>query len=336
MGEKILAVLGSPYQLGDIEYRSTASVGATVFRGHQASIDELLKQADLAMYKSKESGRNAVCFFDPDMQTVVVERAALEAGLRNAIEDNQFLLHYQAQVDGTRDHRRRGAGALAASAARHRAAGRFHSAGRRNRLILALGSWVLEAACAQLARWATRPDMAHLTIAVNVSVQQFREPDFVEKVLAIIGRTGARPGQVETGTDGKRAGGQRAGHHREDECAQSEWRRLRARRFRHRLFVAVLSEAAAIGSVEDRPLLCARRSGRSQRCRDCQSHRGARAQPRFGVIAEGVETEAQRDFLAAAGCHAYQGYYFCRPLPIEGFEEFAALGRMKQEAARAY
>lgn len=322
LGEKILAVLGTPYQLGDIEYRSTASIGATVFSGHQASMDELLKQADLAMYKSKEKGRNAVCFFDPDMQTVVIERAALEAGLRNAIEENQFLLHYQAQIDGARvtgvealvrwQHPQRGIVPPAD----------FIPLAEETGLILALGSWVLEAACTQLTLWATRPDMAHLTIAVNVSIQQFREPDFVDKVLTIICRTGARADRLKLElTESVLV-----------DNVQDIIQKMGALKARGVVFAL---DDFGIGYSS---LSYLKRLPLDQLKIDRSFVRDVLVDPNdaviaraivalaqslgLGVLAEGVETEAQRDFLAAAGCHAYQGYYFCRPLPIEGFETF--------------
>jgi diguanylate cyclase (GGDEF)-like protein/PAS domain S-box-containing protein len=324
--EKILAMLGSPYQLGEIEYRSTASIGATVFRGHQASMDELLKQADLAMYKSKERGRNAVRFFDPDMQTVVVERAALEAGLRNAIEDNQFLLHYQAQIDGTRV-----TGAEALVRWQHPERGTvppadFIGLAEETGLILALGSWVLETACAQLARWAKRPDMADLTIAVNVSVQQFREPDFVDKIFAIISRTGARPDRLKLElTESVLV-----------DNVQDVIQKMSA-----------LKAKGVVFSLDDfgigySSLSYLKRLPLDQLKIDRSFVRDVLIDPNdaviartivalahslgLGVIAEGVETEAQRDFLAAAGCHAYQGFYFCRPVPIDDFE--AVLSRL--------
>ncbi|MEZ0600977.1 EAL domain-containing protein [Paraburkholderia sp. IW21] len=326
-GEKILAVLGMPYQLGDIEYRSTASIGATVFMGQQASIDELMKQADLAMYKSKEKGRNAVCFFDPDMQTVVVERAALEADLRNAIEENQFLLHYQAQVDGARitgvealvrwQHPRRGIVPPAD----------FIPLAEETGLILALGGWVLEAACTQLGRWATRPDTAHLTIAVNVSVQQFREPDFVDKVLTTINQTGARADRLKLELT-------------ESVLVDNVQDIIQK--------MGELKARGVVFSLDDfgigySSLSYLKRLPLDQLKIDRSFVRDVLIDPNdaviakaivtlaqslgLGVIAEGVETAAQRDFLAAAGCHAYQGYYFCRPLPIEGFE--ALLSRIE-------
>ncbi|SDI25087.1 bifunctional diguanylate cyclase/phosphodiesterase [Paraburkholderia phenazinium] len=320
VGEKILAVLGSPYQLGQIEYRSSASIGATVFKGHQASMDELLKQADLAMYKSKERGRNAVRFFDPDMQTVVVQRAALEAGLRDAIAGRQFLLHYQAQVDGARitgaealvrwQHPRRGIVPPA----------EFIPLAEETGLILALGSWVLEAACAQLAQWAKRPDMAHLTIAVNVSVQQFREADFVDRVLSVIGRTGARPDRLKLElTESVLV-----------DNVQDIIQKMGALKAKGIVFAL---DDFGIGYSS---LSYLKRLPLDQLKIDRSFVRDVLVDPNdaviaktivalaqslgLGVIAEGVETEAQRDFLAAVGCYAYQGYYFCRPLAVEDFE----------------
>jgi diguanylate cyclase (GGDEF)-like protein/PAS domain S-box-containing protein len=323
MAEKILAILGRPYQLGEIEYRSTASIGATVFRGHQASMDELLKQADLAMYKSKDRGRNAVHFFDPDMQTAVVERAALEAGLRSAIEDDQFLLHYQAQIDGNRI-----TGVEALVRWQHPTRGivppaEFIALAEETGLILALGSWVLEAACVQLARWATRADMADLTIAVNVSVQQFREPDFVGKVLTIIRRTGARPDRLKLElTESVLV-----------DNVQDIIEKMSALKAKGVVFAL---DDFGVGYSS---LSYLKRLPLDQLKIDRSFVRDVLIDPNdaviaktivalahslgLGVIAEGVETEAQRDFLAAAGCYAYQGYYFCRPLPVEGFEAMA-------------
>jgi len=336
VGEKILAVLGKLYQLDEIDYRSTASIGATVFSGYQTPIDELLKQADLAMYKSKELGRNALCFFGPAMQTVVVERAELEAGLRKAIESNQFLLHYQAQViDGDRV-----LGAEALVRWQHPQRGLVSPAdfihlAEETGLILALGNWVLENACAQLALWAIRPDMAHLTIAVNVSAQQFREPDFVDKVLTVISRTGANPNRLKLELT-------------ESVLVDNVQDIIEK--------MVALKARGVVFSLDDfgigySSLSYLKRLPLDQLKIDQSFVRDVLVDPNdaaiartivalakslgLGVIAEGVETEAQRDFLASAGCHAYQGFYFCRPLPIEDFEEFAGRGRSRSKVARA-
>jgi diguanylate cyclase (GGDEF)-like protein/PAS domain S-box-containing protein len=337
LGDTILAVLGKPYQLMDLEYRTTASIGATVFRGHQASMDELLKQADLAMYKSKEIGRNALCFFDPDMQTAVVERAALEAGLRSAIEEDQFLLHYQAQIDGSRVT---GVEALVRWAHPERGLvppSEFIPLAEETGLILPLGYRVLEAACAQLARWATLPGLAHLTIAVNVSAQQLREPDFVEKVLAAVRRAGARPDRLKLElTESVLV-----------DNVQDIIEKMHVLKAQGVVF-ALDDFGIGYSSLSYLKLLPL-----DQLKIDRSFVRDVLVDPNdaaiartivalaqslgLGVIAEGVETEAQRDFLAAAGCHAYQGFYFCRPLPVDAFESFAIAlepGRLAVVVAR--
>ena len=323
VGEKIIATLNQTYQLKDVAYHSTPSIGATLFRSQQNAIDDLLKQADLAMYKSKEAGRNALRFFDPDMERVVMKRAALENDLREAVAERQFLLHYQPQLAG---------GQLTGSEAlvrwRHPRRGRVSPAefiplAEETGLILPLGHWVLETACIQLAAWAARPEMAHLTVAVNVSAHQFRQPDFVAQVLAVLKDTGANPQRLKL------------------ELTES-------------LLVANVEEiiekmfalkAKGVGfSLDDfgtgySSLAYLKRLPLDQLKIDQSFVRDVLSDPNdaaiartiialaqslgLGVIAEGVETEAQRDFLAKSGCHAYQGYFFSRPLPLEGFEEFA-------------
>jgi len=323
VGEKILAVLNQTYLLGDIDYRSTASIGATLFRGHETSIEDLLKQADLAMYRSKETGRNGLHFFDPAMQTVVVERVALETGLRKAIEGNQLLLHYQAQVGGTG----RVTGAEALVRWQHPERGMVSPAdfiplAEETGLILPLGQWVLETACTQLAQWAIRPEMAHLTVAVNVSAQEFRDPDFVLKVVAILNQTGANPNRLKL------------------ELTES----LLVDNVEDVIETMFALKARGVGfSLDDfgtgySSLSYLKRLPLDQLKIDQSFVRDILIDPNdaaiartivalaqslgLGVIAEGVETETQLAFLASSGCHAFQGYFFSRPLPVEGFEEF--------------
>ncbi|WP_211453183.1 bifunctional diguanylate cyclase/phosphodiesterase [Collimonas antrihumi] len=324
VGEKILAVLSGGYQLDDIEYRCTASIGATLFRGHQTSIDELLKQADLAMYKAKETGRNALRFFDPAMQTVVLARATLEVGLRKAIEDKQFLLHYQAQVvDGGRV-----TGVEALVRWQHPQRGivfpaDFIPMAEETGLILPLGNWVLETACSQLAAWATRPEMTHLTVAVNISAQQFREPDFVDKVLAVISQTGANPSRLKLElTESLLV------DNMQDIIQKMVALKINGVFFSLDDFGTGYSSLAYLKRLPLDQLKIDHSFVRDILfdANDAAIARTILALAKslgLEVIAEGVETMAQRDFLASAGCHAYQGNYFCRPLPIEGFEEFA-------------
>ena len=320
LGETILSVLGSPYRLGEIDYRSTASLGATVFKGYQASTDDLMKQADLAMYKSKERGRNAVRLFDPDMQTVVMERATLEAALREAIESEQFRLHYQMQIDGDRV-----TGVEALVRWQHPERGLvfpadFIPVAEDTGLIVELGSWVLYAACTQLARWAARPDTAHLTIAVNVSVQQIHQPDFVDNVLATIHRTGARPDRLKLElTESVLV------NNVQDIIEKMEALKAKGIVFALDDFGIGYSSLSYLKRLPLDQLKIDRSFVRDVLVdpNDAVIARTIVALAHslgLGVIAEGVETEAQRAFLASAGCYAYQGYLFCRPVPVEDFE----------------
>lgn len=324
IGGKILAALNSTYQLNGTAYRSTASIGATLFKGHLASVDDLMKQADLAMYKSKQTGRNAMHFFDPVMQTLLIERAAMEASLRRAIEGHQLLLHYQAQVVDTG----RVTGVEALVRWQHPELGmvspvEFIPLAEETGLILPLGQWVLTTACTQLASWATQPDMAHLTVAVNVSAKEFCEPDFVFKVLTILSQTGADPKKLKL------------------ELTES----LLVNKIEDVIEKMFALRAKGVGfSLDDfgtgySSLAYLKRMPLDQLKIDQSFVRDVLVDPNdaaiartvvalahslgLGVIAEGVETEAQRVFLASSGCHAYQGYLFSRPLPVDAFEAFA-------------
>ncbi|MHB1175041.1 MAG: bifunctional diguanylate cyclase/phosphodiesterase [Sulfuriferula sp.] len=322
--EKIRSALNQTYQLNSLVYHITPSIGASLFRGHLVSIDDLVKQADLAMYKSKESGRNAIHFFDPAMQASVVARANLETDLRRAIEENQFLLHYQAQVVGAG----RVTGAEALVRWQHPQRGlvspaEFIPLAEETRLILPLGLWVLETACTQLAVWAGQPRMADLTLAVNVSAHQFRQADFVDQVLSTLKNTGANPHRLKL------------------ELTES----LLVDNVQDIIEKMFALKAKGVGfSLDDfgtgySSLSYLKRMPLDHLKIDQSFVRDVLSDPNdaaiartivalaqnlgLGVIAEGVETEAQQEFLASAGCHAYQGYFFSRPLPIDDFEEFA-------------
>jgi EAL domain-containing protein (putative c-di-GMP-specific phosphodiesterase class I) len=244
--------------------------------------------------------------------------------LRTAIEGNQLLLHYQAQVDAAG----RVTGAEALVRWRHPERGmvspaEFIPLAEETGLILPLGQWVLETACAQLALWAIRPEMAHLTVAVNVSAQEFRDPDFVLKVVAILNQTRANPNRLKL------------------ELTES----LLVDNVKDVIETMVALKARGVGfSLDDfgtgySSLSYLKRLPLDQLKIDQSFVRDILIDPNdaaiartivalaqslgLGVIAEGVETETQRAFLASAGCQAYQGYFFSRPLPVEGFEEFA-------------
>lgn len=323
VGEKILAALNQTYQLNEAAYRSTPSIGATLFIGHRSESEVVLKQADLAMYKSKEAGRNALRFFDPVMETAVMKRATLERELHEAIAEKQLLLHYQAQMTGDKI-----TGAEALVRWQHPQRGlvspaEFIPLAEETGLILPLGRGVMEMACRQLALWAARPAMAHLTIAVNVSAHQFHQADFVDQVLAVLKKTGAEPQRLKL------------------ELTES----LLVSNVEEVIKKMLLLKAKGVSfSLDDfgtgySSLSYLKRLPLDQLKIDQSFVRDVLSDPNdaviakaivalarslgLGVIAEGVETEAQRDFLTSSGCHALQGYYFSRPLALEGFEEYA-------------
>jgi diguanylate cyclase (GGDEF)-like protein/PAS domain S-box-containing protein len=322
VAEKILATLNRIYRFGHVVHQSTASIGVTLFKGSSLSIDDLLKQADLTMYKAKEGGRNTVRFFDPTMETAIQERMALENDLRRALDTQQFLLHYQAQVaDGGRIK-----GAEVLVRWRHprlgmMSPGDFIPLAEDTGLIVPLGQWVLETACGQLALWANHPETAQLTLAVNVSARQFSQPDFVEQVLATLERTGANPERLRLElTESLLA------DNLQDIAGKMFALKDRGVRFSLDDFGTGYSSLSYLKRL---PLYQLKIDQSFVRDVLVDANDAAIARTivalaqslGLGVIAEGVETEEQRNFLARSGCHAYQGYLFSKPLPLDGFME---------------
>ena len=324
VGEKILGLLNQNYQLAGYVHHSTPSIGITLFGECEEGIEEPLKRADLAMYQAKAAGRNTLRFFDPQMQAVVSARAALEAGLRDALAGDQLQLYYQPQVTGESEmtgvealvrwlHPQRGMVSPA----------EFIPLAEDTGLILPLGHWVLETACRQLASWAGRPEMAHLTVAVNVSPRQFHQVDFVDQVLTLLERTGAKPQRLKLElTESLLVA------NIEDVIAKMTALK--------RVGVGFSLDDFGTGysSLSHLKLLPLDQLKIDQGfVRDILTDPNDAAIARMvvalgdslglAVIAEGVETEAQREFLADQGCYAYQGYLFSRPLPIAEFESLA-------------
>jgi diguanylate cyclase (GGDEF)-like protein/PAS domain S-box-containing protein len=322
VGEKILAAIDQPCLLGDHECLTTASIGIAVFGDGQDSTNGILQQAEIALYQAKSAGRNTLRFFSPALQAAVSARATLEEDLRQGIKAKQFVLYYQPQVE-----RGRMTGAEALIRWEHPRRGMvmpndFIPLAEESRLILPLGDWVLEAACAQIALWAGHKETAHLSVAVNISALQFRQPEFVEHVLATLSRTGANVDNlrleltesmlVENFEDiiikmnELRSHGVRfslddfgTGY-----SSLTYLKRLPLDRLKiDRSFVHDMMVDATSGAIAQTILSLGRAMG-------------------ISVIAEGVETEEQRGYLAALGCHSFQGYLFSRPLPLAKFEAF--------------
>jgi len=322
---KIQKALREPYQMADEGYGGTASIGVTLLNGQkQEEIDSLMEQAELAMYEAKNAGRNAVRFFDRQMQDQVRKRVAMEAGLRQAVPNQELVLFYQPQVV-------QGQGLVGVEALlrwRHPEHGlvpphEFIPLAEETGLILPIGKWVLQTACAQLVQWAEQPACAGLTIAVNVSALQFHQDDFVQQVQDVLQATGAKPQYLKL------------------ELTET-------------LLVAnvdsIISKMNALKAVgvsfsmDDfgtgySSLSFLKRLPLDQLKIDQSFVRGILTDANdaaiarmvvalsqsmgLSVIAEGVESEAQRQALADMGCTSYQGYLFGKPQPIETFDATA-------------
>ena len=334
VGEKIIAALNVPYRLAGHEFHSTPSIGLTLFSGHEVALDELLKQADLAMYQAKNAGRNGLRFYDPLMQAAVTQRAELEADIRQGLLFGQYELHYQPQVDALGQV----LGAEALLRWRHPVRGMvspadFIPVAEESGQIVLLGSWVLETACAQLVSWAQDPTTEHLSLAVNVSSRQFRQQDFADHMLAMLDYTGANPKRLKL------------------ELTES----LLVENIEDVIAKMTALRARGVGfSLDDfgtgySSLSYLKRLPLDQLKIDQSFVRDVLSDPNdaviaktivalgnslgLAVIAEGVETAEQRDFLLESGCRAYQGYFFSRPLPVDTFDVFVRASQALVEPA---
>ena len=326
LNEPYLLDLAPPGGMANIgSHRCTSSIGLALFVDHSVSADELMKRADTAMYQSKAAGRNTLRFFDPEMQAAVTARAALEVDLRRAIENQEFVLYYQPQLDAEN----RVIGGEALLRWQHPTRGlvppnAFIRAAEETGLIIPIGQWVLETVCRQLAEWSQRPQMAQLSLALNVSARQFHNADFIFHVISALELTGASPQRlklelteslllddvedvIEKMNLLKELG---TGFSLDDfgtgYSSLSYLKRLPLDQLKiDQSFVRDVLTDANDASIARTVVALAQNLGLS-------------------VIAEGVETEGQRDFLIRNGCLAFQGYLFSRPLPLADFEAFVS------------
>jgi diguanylate cyclase (GGDEF)-like protein/PAS domain S-box-containing protein len=320
VGEKILAAISQPYQLAAYEYNITASIGVILFGDHPSGIDELLKHADIAMFQAKTSGRNTLRFFDPQMQDTINARAALESELRKALVRKQLHLYYQIQVDNSSHS----LGAEALIRWLHPERGmispaQFIPLAEETGLILPIGLWVLETACAQIKAWQQEALTRDLALAINVSARQFHQADFVAQVQGAVQRHAINPRLLKL------------------ELTES----LLLDNIEETIATMnALSDFGVQLSLDDfgtgySSLQYLKRLPLDQLkidqsfVRDIATDSSDKAIVRtiiamaqsldMSVIAEGVETEEQRQLLLDRGCTHYQGYLFGKPVPIEQF-----------------
>ncbi|PJI97503.1 diguanylate cyclase/phosphodiesterase with PAS/PAC and Chase sensor(s) [Acidovorax sp. 69] len=335
VGQRILSVLREPYQLDGDAHHSSLSMGVTIFSGMRETVDELLKRADLALYQAKDAGRDTLRFYDPQMQAAVSARATLELDMRAGLAQGQFELYYQPQIDHGRI-----TGAEALLRWRHPRDGfispaHFIPLAEETGLILPLGEWVLQTACKRLASWALRPELATLSLAVNVSPRQFHQSGFVAQVLASLAGSGAN------------------GHQLKLEMTES----LLLEDVEDTIDKMGQLKGYGVGfSLDDfgtgySSLSYLKRLPLDQLKIDQSFVRDVLTDPNdaaiartvvalgtslgLRVIAEGVETAAQLEFLERHHCHAWQGYLLSPPVPVAEFEELVRRTNGSAPAATA-
>jgi diguanylate cyclase (GGDEF)-like protein/PAS domain S-box-containing protein len=320
VAEKIFDCLERSFSIDAREVHSRCSVGITVFGLPHQNPNAILQQAEIAMYQAKDAGRGSIRFFSPELQAAVNARAALEEDLRQAIRKEEFALYFQPQVDETGligaevlirwNHPERGL----------LLPGEFIPLAEETGLILGLGSWTLEAACAQVAEWEKHYDKPRFAVAVNISAREFRQADFVERVLASVARTGANPmtlklelteSMLVDNLDDIIAKMTELREHGlsfslddfgTGYSSLSYLKRLPLDQLKiDRAFVRDILSDVSSGAIAQTIISLSKAMGLS-------------------VIAEGVETEGQRDFLMQLGCSSFQGYLYGRPLPAAEFE----------------
>ncbi len=318
IGQKLLGRLNQPYLLDGREIHNTASVGTALFHGREETTHDLLKRADLAMYQAKAQGRNTLCFFDPQMQATANARSALEADIRLGLQRAEFLPHYQPVVDA--DGRVLGAEALVRW--RHPQRGmvppyEFIHVAEQTGLIMPLGQLMLRTACLQLAAWSQRPETAEWTVSVNVSAHEFRHPDFVQQVAVALQESGASPRRLKIElTESLLL------HDVEDAIAKMQELRTQGVGFSLDDFGTGYSSLAYLKRLPldqlkiDQSFVRDVLTDPNDAAIACTIVALANSLG-LDVVAEGVETEGQREFLLRNGCRRFQGYLFGRPAPAE-------------------
>ncbi len=327
VAEKILSTLRESYRLGLVEHHSQASIGVVTYHDLSDNAEEILKRADTAMYRAKDEGRNTVRFFDPAMQAALEQRIQLESELRHALPAKELQLYYQAQVDSS------GVVVSAEALIRwlHPLRGlvspvQFIPLAEECGLILPIGAWVLETACAQLKAWEKNPATQNLKLAVNVSARQFRQDDFVAMTKSIVEGSGIDPSRLkleltESVVINNVADTIEKMHQLKSlgltfsmddfgtgYSSLAYLKRLPLDQLKiDQSFVRDISQDSSDAAIVQTIITMGNTLG-------------------LNVIAEGVETQVQLDFLKKNGCLTYQGYLFSRPLPLEEFEALVARG----------
>lgn len=322
LADNIRYLLSQPYEIGDMRYFTTPSIGVVLFKGTDSSVEDLLKHADTAMYGAKDNGRNTINFYDPNVQQRLENRARLDNELREALDKNQLVLFYQTQVN----EQGQAIGAEALIRWMHPDKGQvspaeFIPVAETSGLIVPIGLWVLQTACKQLQQWQKNPLLSDLTLSINVSAKQFKQANFVDQVKRTLQRSQINPQRlkieltesiiVEDVDDAiaKMRQLQAVGVHFSLDDFGTGYSSLQYLKQLpldqikiDQSFVRDLVEDPDDRAIVQTIIAMSQALG-------------------ISVIAEGVETREQQAILAEQGCHHYQGYLFSKPLPIAQLED---------------
>ncbi|WP_137173893.1 EAL domain-containing protein [Massilia sp. HP4] len=334
--QQVREAVAEPIQLAGQRLVLNCSAGVAAFPADGLDADTLVKHAEIAMYRAKQGGRNGVQFYAPHMNAQAFDRLALESALRHALQDEQFELHFQPQVDLATG---RVVGTEALIRWRHPLLGtvrpdRFIALAEETGLIVPIGAWVLLAACRQNRRWQ-RAGLGPLRIAVNLSARQFAEPDLVDTVARVLAETGLPPSSLEIElTESMMMADADAAIHTM-ECLKRMGVKLSiddfgtgysSLQYLKRLPVDVLKiDRSFVQDIVGNP------DGAALVDAIISLAHGLRMQ----VIAEGVETIEQLDYLRGCGCDEVQGHVFSRPQPVERVEALLRAGRVEPATSLA-
>jgi len=320
VAKRLLASIGQPFDLRGYAYRCSASIGIVLFHSHEINVDELVKYATMAMHQAKQMGKNTIRFFDPAIQEALEFRVQLESWMHKALNE-QYELYYQIQVDDKGN----AIGAETLIRWHHPEKGMISPAdfiplAEETGLILPIGQWVLETACTQLKAWEHQQNTEHLVLAVNVSAKQFAQKDFVKQVLVTLEKTGANPNRLKLElTESMLV------TNIEDIIAKINSLKIKGVKFSLDDFGTGFSSLSYLKRLPLDQLKIDQSFVRDSLI-DPSDAAIISAVITLGqslgmdVIAEGVETEEQRNYLATQGCTHYQGYLFSKPLRLHEFE----------------
>lgn len=335
IGHKLLAVLEQPYVYEAHVLRGSACLGLVTLDDHSQSADELLQQAELAMYEAKAAGKGKLRFFDPVMQEVIAQRLLLEEDIIRGVDAREFCVYFQPQFNARREM----IGAEALVRWRHPergvlAPGAFIEVADAAGLMHRIDRIVLLRACEQMARWARLPAFHDVTVSVNISPAQLYQSGFIDEVLNVLEQSGANPSRLKLElTESMLI----------NDMPKAIERMRILKQYGIRFAIDDFGTGySSLHYLQQLPLdqlkidqsFVRALPGDDNSLSIIRAITAMAGSLGLEVIAEGVETETQRTLLQQNGCHLYQGYLFARPAPAEEIEAMIPLSETKPSPSR--